>query len=281
MTAAGTALCLTLMTGMVFSSVAMAEESSERQIRDRIAVVKVEFATVRSGPAEAYTSKGRLYRGDQVTVRGEPGAAWVEVVAGEIPGWVNLKTLRIVPFETIRKNARGAVDQGRDRRETNYRYDKQGRRLTSDGRPMGSGEGTDAPTENMQVEVGTSANVTLSLGVGVALIDRQFFTNTTVDSLLYAVMASPLGMASQVSAAWQGAPWWNLRVDLSDARLGSTRFTEQNLNEGLPVEIESDHQTLFVGSQLTYGFGLFSLGAHLGLDMFRIGFQQPSPSQFC
>lgn len=270
-------LGITLLLAVMVPNVMLANDNATRQIRDRMAVIKVEFTIVRSGPADAYTSKGRLYRNDRVTVRGEPGAEWVEVITGDIKGWVTLNTLRIIPFESVRKTETGTVDQGRDRRETNYRYDGRGRRLSADGQPMGSGEGTEAPVEKMVAETGIPTDITLSLGVGVALIDRQFFTNSNMDSLLYAVMASPLGLASRLSASWRGTPWWHLKFDLSDSRLGSTRFAEPALNDGSPVEIEADHQTLFLGSRFTYEFGVFSLGAELGIDMFRIGFQQTRP----
>ncbi|MEZ4463414.1 MAG: hypothetical protein R3F43_02580 [bacterium] len=106
-------------------------------------VIRAEVVEVRAGPGAAYVSRGRAYRGDAGTAsrRNEAGD-WVEVAVGGLRGWARVADLRF-GGDDVRRGADGAVDAGRDRRETNYRYDERGRRLRADGTPMGSGEGTE------------------------------------------------------------------------------------------------------------------------------------------
>ena len=58
------------------------------QVRSRVARVHVDYVDVRMGAATAYESKGRIYGGDIVTVRGQSGKPWIEVISGSVQGWI-------------------------------------------------------------------------------------------------------------------------------------------------------------------------------------------------
>ena len=96
-------------------------------------------ADIFSGPSVAYSNRGRVYQGEFVTileVTSNQEWAKVNTPAGML-GWLRVSQLQ-------RPQDQVATDPGRRRRQTEYRYDAQGRRVNSAGQAIGSGQGTDA-----------------------------------------------------------------------------------------------------------------------------------------
>ena len=92
--------CVVGLSCLLMVGVAGAQTTQSDQVRDRKARVARDFVEVRSGPAEAYSSRGRLYRNDQITVKGKPGEnTWVQVVDGGPKGWVRLAYLTIIDLK--------------------------------------------------------------------------------------------------------------------------------------------------------------------------------------
>ena len=268
-----TVLLLSFGTSTGYSSEAGKQSS---QIRDRSAKVKARYVDVLSGPASAYTRRGRLYRGDVISIRGEPGATWVHVLDGAVKGWVPLSKLTIIPYATVRKSQDDEVDAGRDRRESNYAYDQDGRRRTTDGKLMGSGEGIGQEPPPPSLNLGPR-KFSIDLSVGFGQTDRRFYSNSALDSVLYGSMVAPIGLATQASAQWAITPWLSLESAITDVRLGASRVTAAPLNNGAEIEIDIDSQTALVDVLLTYPIGDFTVGGFGGVSFFRTGFTETEP----
>ncbi len=269
---------LALVFFFLGSQAANADEtaSHQGQIRDRLAKVSVEKADVTSGPAEAYTRRGRVYRGDVLTVRGKPGSSWVEIMSGDVRGWIRLSKLTIIPYGQIRKDKGGQVDAGRDRRETNYSYDAQGRRRHTGGGLMGSGEGTQ--TEDQRPETSEEErSVYIDVGVGIGQVDRKFYSNSSMLSVLYGSAVAPVGLSTYLDAQWRPSRWFSVTGSLQDVRLGSSRVTAPPLNEGAPIEIAVDSQTSLAALHIHYSTPQLTVGGFTGVHLFRTGFQETKP----
>ena len=99
--------------------------------------VGVASADLFAGPSVAYSKKGRVYEGEQVTIlEVTRSQEWVKVsTPAGIQAWLKVADLN-------RPQDRVAQDPGRFRRQTEYAYDAQGRRVSLNGQAVGSGQGT-------------------------------------------------------------------------------------------------------------------------------------------
>ncbi|MCA9539443.1 MAG: SH3 domain-containing protein [Myxococcales bacterium] len=249
--------------------------------------VIIDFAEVRAGPGNAYVSRGRVYQGDRVEVqRRSDTGEWVEVTASGVRGWLKAKEVRILPKEAPREG--DATDAGRDRRETNYTYDAQGRRRAANGRAMGSGEGTSrqmADDEDLSdfPEAGQTASnlsfggLALSVTAGAAQIRRTFISNAGQDSLLGDLLAKTLGFSAELGVEWTPMPYVAVRGSFRDARFAETRVLALTLNDGQEIAIGVDAQQagLQVAGQYPLLDGAF--GAYVGGLFWRHAFQTTQP----
>lgn len=256
---------------------------------DKVGRVISDFAEVRAGPGEAYVSRGRVYLGDRVEVtrRADTGG-WVEVMAaGGVQGWLRSKDMQIVPGE---KAASEVVDAGRDRRQTNYTYDKDGRRRRLDGRPVGSGEGARTETpEDLDLDdfsggglgaaggSGAAALLSVRVSLGASQMQRMFSSNAAANSLLSLVESRPLGFGAEVSAEY--VPLWFLAVrgGFRDVRFAETELQTARYNNGQPFGLAVDRQEALVDVAGRYPFGAGHAGVYVGGRFARQAFQELQP----
>ncbi len=99
--------------------------------------VGVSQADLYAGPSVAYSKRGRVYEGEQLTIlEVTRSQEWAQVSAPSgIKAWIKVSALN-------RPQDQVAQDPGRYRRQQEYQYDAQGRRITNTGQAMGSGQGT-------------------------------------------------------------------------------------------------------------------------------------------
>lgn len=93
-------------------------------------------ADLHAGPSVAYSRKGRIYQGEYITIiEVTSNQEWVRVsTPSGSQGWLLASTLE-------RPQDQLAADPGRRRRQTEYQYDAQGRRLQPNGQQVGTGQG--------------------------------------------------------------------------------------------------------------------------------------------
>lgn len=260
---------------------------------DEVARVMVDYAEVRAGPGEAYVSRGRVYQGDKVQVkrRADTGA-WMEVVAGGgVTGWLRTGDLKIVPGERIKPTV---DDPGRDRRQTNYTYDENGRRRRLDGRAVGSGEGARTQTpEDVDLDdfgsswgaapsdgsspAGGAGRLSVRLGVGAGRMERDFSSNAPADSLLGRIASRPVGYGAALDVDY--SPLWFLTVHgaFRDLRFAETQLQTARYNNGQPFGLAVDRQegALDVGGR--YPFGAGHAEVYVGGRYWRQAFQELQP----
>lgn len=101
--------------------------------------VGVGQANLYAGPSVAYSKRGRVYEGEQLTIlEVTRSQEWAQVSAPSgVRGWIKVSALNR-PQDQI------AQDSGRYRRQSEYQYDAQGRRVNMNGQAVGSGQGTGA-----------------------------------------------------------------------------------------------------------------------------------------
>ncbi|MEZ4431986.1 MAG: SH3 domain-containing protein [bacterium] len=257
---------------------------------DEVARVMSDFAEVRAGPGEAYVSRGRVYQGDRVEVqRRSDTGAWVEVVAGGgVTGWLRSKDIKIVPGE--KPAGAAATDAGRDRRQTNYTYDENGRRRRLDGRAAGSGEGARTQTpEDVDLDDfgaatvvssgggGGASALSLRVSLGAGQMARQFSSNAPANSLLALVEARPLGFGAEVAVEY--VPLWFLAVrgGFRDLRFAETRLQTPRYNGGAPFGLAVDRQEALLDVGGRYPFGDGFAGVYVGGRFARQAFQELQP----
>ncbi|MCB9546556.1 MAG: hypothetical protein H6706_11975 [Myxococcales bacterium] len=257
----------------------------EGTIKGRKAVaaeIRADVAEVRAGPGAAYVSRGRAYRGDAATAsrRNEAGD-WVEVAVGGLRGWVRVTDLRF-GGDGVRRDADGEVDAGRDRRETNYRYDERGRRLRADGTPMGSGEGTegddDAAPPDDRPAAPAAPHLRVAVAIGAAQLGRDFKSDIDAASPLDVLTASPTGLATTLQVDWSPRPWLGVRGLFRDSRLGSITLAAQpDAGFAAALELAVEAQQVEVDAQAGVPLGPAWLGGYAGARVLRHAYQQSAP----
>ncbi len=239
--------------------------------------VVAEYAEARAGPGAAYVSRGRVYQGDLVDVRRRNEAGtWVEVVGGGVRGWVRVGELALsrpdAPIE--------AGDAGRDRRETNYAYDEQGRRRWPDGGPMGSGEGT-AGAANTEVEAPKSAErsaFSLRAGLAATRLSRSFVSNVERPSALRTLEAAPVTFGAELGADWDAQAHFAMRAALRATTFGDTTIPA-NGELGLPggVTVAADALAAELDAVGRYPLGDGWAGLYAGGRYARQAYQETKP----
>ncbi|MEE2757040.1 MAG: SH3 domain-containing protein [Myxococcota bacterium] len=245
------------------------------QVRDRVARVLNSFVDVRAGAAEAYLSKGRIYLGELVTIRGKRGEEWVQVVSGKVRGWIPVRTVSILSHEALEK-MRTKVDPGRDRRLRDYQYDLAGRRKTGE-HFTGSGEGTDTP--NLEVLIDTSdLGLTVALGSGLGQIKRRFQSNAAPQSFLRELRFEPQTLATYFGIGWHIFESWGLRIDIFDQRFAETSLTISTRDGPQSLSIPLDAQDLSLNGYYEAMFDSIGLRILIGAHWLRFGFKSVRPT---
>ena len=298
------ALRLLLCVGLCAPSVSLAQE--EEWGGGATGTAEVEFGTewevivnaadIHGGPSAAYSARGRVFLHERVTVvQVSPNQEWVQVrTAAGAQGWLRSSAL---------KNPRQQVaqDPGRFRRQTDYQYDAQGRRVTSAGAMVGSGEGAGAAAPPPQQEPpalaapapleeqepwGASAPsprssaaplLTISLSpVGAAQTSYHFASDIRFPSPLAQTDTSALGYQSSLRVRYQPLDFLRVGLQLSDARLGKVDVAPHPRRPELAPELQKVGTTQTsgslradVGTELGGVWLGLSLGAHLMSQSFR------------
>ena len=281
--------------------------------------VGIASADLFAGPSVAYSKKGRVYEGEQVTIlEVTRSQEWAKVsTPAGIQAWIKVANLD-------RPQDQVAQDPGRYRRQTQYAYDAQGRRINNNGQAAGSGQGMNQPGAyqqgmnqpgayqqgmnqpgayqqgmnqqwNGQAPIGsfpnqernTSSAFEISLPVGVSQLTRRFASN---------VNAPPLsGLKSQAVSPSFGLKISSLINDyvIIDARLVVSMGSEvpQPAIPSIPdVETVNLKATQMIGEGFVSG-GLpintgftdrFWLGGIVGLQYYKLGYTEvkyPAPNE--
>ncbi|MCA9544592.1 MAG: hypothetical protein KC613_09380 [Myxococcales bacterium] len=238
--------------------------------------VKVDYAELRAGPGVAFLPRGRAYMGDLVDVlaRDESGD-WLEITAGGVRGWV---PLRAVDLRVGGDRAEG----GRDRRQQNYRYDAEGRRVFLDGTTMGSGEGTQGRVEDPLPPEWhkTALPLAVRVGFGAGRIRRDFEAAIEPDSPLRKLAVSPMAITTEIGVDYTPHRHLALRLNFRDARL-SDAVIPANPNYGFVDEVaintNAQQLELDVVGRLPLAGDAGWIGAYGGLWLFRQAFQKTDP----
>jgi hypothetical protein len=236
--------------------------------------LKVDYTEVRAGPGAAYISRGRAYQGDRLQVlRRDPSGDWFEVTVSGVRGWVRTRTVQL----KARGDARAAG--GRDRRQTNYQYDAQGRRQFADGRSMGTGEGTaGAPPPVVFEPTSTPAQWRLRYGVGVAQLTRQFESAIEDDSALRKLSVSPLAVTQELALTYEAHRNVQARLLLRDARLSAADIPANaafGFPQALTIDVNAQQVELDATGRMPFAGGW--AGLYAGAHVFRQAFQETRP----
>ena len=258
--------------------------------------VIVNAADIHGGPSAAYSARGRVFLNERVTViQVSPNQEWVQVrTAAGAQGWLRSSALRN-PRQQV------AQDPGRFRRQTDYQYDAQGRRVTSAGAMVGSGEGagvaaptTPPPTQQqgaqspMQAQEAWGARgqepraagaplLTVSLSpLGAAQTSYRFASDIRFASPLALSDKSALGYQSSLRVRYQPLELLRVGLQVSDARLGKVDIAAHPRRPELAPELQQVGMTQTSGSlRADLGTDLggvwlgLSLGAHMMSQSFR------------
>jgi len=240
--------------------------------------VIVNAADIHGGPSTAYKARGRVFLGERVTgVQVSANQEWVQVsTQAGAQGWVRSAAL---------KNPRQALaqDPGRFRRQAEYEYDAQGRRVTAGGAMAGSGEGAGAPARPAAPPPaalaaapergeggaggggggggapGAAPTLVVALSpLGGAQTSYRFASDVRFASPLARTETSALGYQSSLRAQYQPLSLLRLTLHVSDARLGSVDVGAHPRRPDLAPALKQ------VGSSQTSGALRADVGAWLG-----------------
>lgn len=241
--------------------------------------IKVDFIEVRAGPGAAYLAQGRAYQGDTVKVlQRDPGGDWLEIEANGLRGWIKASAVNL--------QAGGeAPSPGRDRRQTNFTYDAQGRRVFADGTAMGSGEGIGDREDTPVGDPTRSApgRVRVRVGFGGARIARDWTAAVEPDSALAQLGVNSMAISTELETTFDPVPWLRLRLLFRDARLSEAVVPPNagfGFPDGLGIDVNSQQAELDAAGRLTVALGnagTLNLGVYAGGHLFRHAFQETRP----
>jgi YD repeat-containing protein len=271
--------------------------------------VRDSSADLYAGPSVAYSKRGRVYESEEVTIkRVTPNQEWVEVTTSNgVKGWI--KTISLArPQDNI------ATDPGRQRRQTEYKYDAQGRRLSPNGAPMGSGQGMPSSTgrpDSMrqgrapQNPVGQGAVIggemgdggrdafkrfgveekrVLSIQVspgGVTQLKRRFTSDIVGASPLAGYEAQTLSYQYSLGVVWRGLKHLHLSAQWVNARGSTVSKPPHPLSPNAPAQELSSSQSqaellAHVGLPVGPGWIGLSVGAqYLARDFQEVAYPEP------
>jgi hypothetical protein len=239
--------------------------------------VTAEKVELRAGPGAAYISRGRAYRDDVVKIRRRnEGGDWVEVTAGDIRGWMRFADLKRLTGDAAR-DAKGKMDAGRDRRQRNYRYDENGRRITANGAPAGTTI-SDRADEDAPLPAESPSAVRIDVVIGASRLDRRFRSNVEPVSALDVLEGGATGMSISLQTEWQPSPYFKLRGAFRDSRLGSVTLAalpEAGFEQAFDLALDAQQVELDAAGGID--LGPIWLGAYGGLRVVRHAFQQTAP----
>ncbi|MFN3200185.1 MAG: hypothetical protein ACE366_17435 [Bradymonadia bacterium] len=262
------------------------------QLKGRI---KSDFSEVRAGPGAVYLSRGRVYQGDLVDIRRRSdNGEWMEVVGGGVQGWVRSRYVELLGAGEQAKAMGSGTATGKDRRQNNYGYDDRGRRVGSDGRPVGSGEGTDGFDEttiegDSLSDFGDDGPATVSIGVslGAAQVRRNFASNISVvnnevnNSLLQSATAAPTGYTLGLDFGWNAHKHFMVRSNFVATLLAELTIPanpDQNIDNPVPIKVQA--LNLSVDAIGRYDFGSGWIGLYTGPRYFQHAFRETNPLIF-
>ena len=266
-------LCISI--SILTSFDAFAEDTTtgarDTQVREREAIVNMDFIDVRGGPARAYQSRGRLYRNETVRLRGESGRDWVLVVSGKVRGWVPVSAFRF-PREKVEVDA----SPERTRRLTDFEYTTEGRR-THRGQASGSGEGTVNQVPGDLYDSAISHNgIRMRASIGVGYLQRAFESNSVEASRLRQVEANSPALVSKISLDWTLPSGVRLSLDGRDFRLADVAVNYGPDMGGL-VEVGIDAQDLEGTIGYQHSWSSLSGSLYGSLGWLRQGYREVKP----
>jgi hypothetical protein len=244
----------------------------------RPGTILVDYAEIHAGPGAAYVSRGRVYQGDRVRVlqRDETGG-WMEVESGGLRGWVRTRFV-----ELGEGGGEAPRDAGRDRRETNYRYDERGRRLFPDGRPMGSGEGAgevaDDGDEAAPDRRGGLPLPAVRLSLLAAGLDRTFQSNIGQGSALRDLSAAPAAYGVELAVDWAPLRYVAVRGVFRDLRFADATVPANpafGFDDPVTMAVDAQEGALDVIGRYPILDGW--IGAYAGAHVLRTAFQATQP----
>lgn len=245
--------------------------------------IRTEYAEVMAGPGAAYLGRGRVYQNDVVQVlrRNESGD-WLEVESAGLQGWIRSR------YVEVTRGAPMVNDPGKDRRQTNYRYDGRGRRLRPDGTPAGSGEGAagDESEESVQDEPSAdeappargdgALHLRPFAGLGAGQVKRVFDSNIDLDaSPLRHATAEPYGLALTLGVEWAPLVYFALAARFDGVFLGSTHIpASESLGFEKAVDLEVSGWQGGLDAHGRYPLGPAWVGAYAGGRVQRQNYQK-------
>lgn len=252
----------------------------------QVARVVIDFAELRAGPGQAYVSRGRVYQGDKVEIqRGADTGGWVEVrAAGDVRGWLRQRDIRIVPGEVVERPPPGG---------DGFKYDEKGRRITADGKLVGSGEGArrSVTPEDFDMDAFESGATTVEtpggesamaldvrLGLGVSQLRRAFLSNAGPDSLLADLSSKPMGYGVDLEVVYGPIEYLAVRALFRDVRFTETRLQTAVYNDGNPFGLSVDAQQAELDAIGRFPILDGWVGAYAGGAFWRQAYREIQPT---
>lgn len=250
-------------------------------------VVKADVEELRAGPGAAYVSRGRVYRGESVRIlETSETNEWLRVSVNALTGWLPATSIR--PGKKA-SAAKEEVDAGRDRRQSNYQYDQDGRRRRLDGQSMGSGEGVgqetlpgggqgsaELPSKPPEPAVSMGTLVVRG-GLGIGVTRREFSAAVSRRSFLADLETSSPGLATHLGVQWRPLSFLLVSAFGRDIRFGAVDVRRPGDVDGTIIELSTDTQHIgfAVHGRMSMGTHWFSGG--VGARYLRHAFRETQP----
>jgi len=209
---------------------------------------------------------------------------WLRVEVGRLKGWLPAKSVRLGGAKS-----KPGSDAGRDRRQSNYAYDKSGRRRGLDGQAAGSGEGIgQAPVEEDRIALpeaprralpmsASKNTIAMQLGVGAGVIERIFRADIEAQSFLADLDVSAPGLATHLALEWRPLPMITVSAFGRDVRLGSVEVIIPGDLDRTTVDLGTQAQQIGLDVLGRVSMGPFWVGGGLGGRYVRHAFRETKP----
>ena len=243
-------------------------------VKGKTAEIKVKLVYVKAGAGKAFVNRGRLYKGDLVSILSKKNlSSWVEIQSGRVKGYVPLKVLR---FDT--RSEPKSTDPDQLRRLEDYEYDADGRRIKHNGERAGSGEQAKNKVPTQAESDGINKlPLTIDLGLGIGRFERSFNSNAPVQSLLSKALAEPLVFTTQIELNYRFDATYQLSARFLDYRLGLTQLQTPVLNEGRSFDITNEGQRLALAGRVVWNRTNLGIAGGPVLSIQRHQFQRTEP----